>query len=135
MLDTILENYKVEGVGLIKFDIEGHEEPAIRGSKSVLDQAHPALLFEWRPDVAKRSKLDIKTPLSILPDGYKCFSLNTSKICKTGRYLEFTINLGHFDENKPYENVLCLSSVNSDHSLILEQASSNKPIEQAIELR
>ena len=132
-LDTILENYQVENIGLIKFDIEGHEEPAIRGAKSAINDTHPALLFEWRPDVATRSQMDIKSPLSILPNGYKCFSLNISKMRKTGSKLKFTINFGHFDQDQPHENVLCLSSLNTDHNLILKQIINNETIDQDIE--
>lgn len=41
-----LDSYGLEGVRLIKVDVEGHELPALRGARSLLERDHPVLVVE-----------------------------------------------------------------------------------------
>lgn len=55
----MLDNYHFDDpIGLIKIDVEGHEEAVLRGARALLDSDHPALIIESEerhsPDAIKR---------------------------------------------------------------------------------
>ncbi len=60
-LDEILPADDRSRVSLMKLDIEGAEELALRGATAVLDEAAPHVIFEVNPEAAAR--------LSLPPDG------------------------------------------------------------------
>ena len=50
------EMESVEGreIGLIKIDVEGHEEAVLRGAERLLRRHRPIILFEQHPDVIEQ---------------------------------------------------------------------------------
>ena len=45
-----LDDYKLEGVGFIKIDVEGHELAVLEGAQHTIDAQHPVLLVECNDD-------------------------------------------------------------------------------------
>jgi FkbM family methyltransferase len=45
-LDTIIQNFKIDRVDLVKIDVEGAEIDVLRGASDILKQHHPRIIFE-----------------------------------------------------------------------------------------
>jgi FkbM family methyltransferase len=52
-LDTLLRDYKIFHVDLIKIDVEGHEFDVLRGGEWTLREMRPCLVFEFDPECWK----------------------------------------------------------------------------------
>ncbi len=53
-LDSICEEQKIEKVGFIKFDVEGHEPAAIAGTRRLIEQDKPDIIYEYAFAVAEK---------------------------------------------------------------------------------
>jgi FkbM family methyltransferase len=60
-LDSVLHQYRVDQVHLLKVDVEGAEELVLDGARSLFARAKPTVLFEVNHDGARR--------LGLKPDG------------------------------------------------------------------
>lgn len=119
-IDTICEFYGLGKIAVMKLDIEGYEVPAVKGARKMIERDRPAIIFEWRPDVAERSDLpELASVPSALPDGYVYFAVEPMR--------EHGLNLDHvvlqllpFDELVPAENVIALYPENPAHAELIE---------------
>ena len=51
-LDSVAWSFAAEfGLDLIKCDTDGFDFPVLRSAEALLDTYHPAILFEWHPDL------------------------------------------------------------------------------------
>jgi FkbM family methyltransferase len=76
-LDAALERAGVDRVDFLKLDIEGAEELALRGARSVLTRSHPVIVFELNPTAAARFDLSTDGAWRYLEDlGYRFFRLD-----------------------------------------------------------
>ena len=57
-LDSYAESHDLGTVSLVKVDIEGHEEPALRGAAGLFARSRPALIVEVNDPVALRAVAD-----------------------------------------------------------------------------
>lgn len=57
-LDSMLEREGIDRIDFLKMDIEGAEELALRGGKSLFAKSHPVIIFEINPSAARRFGLD-----------------------------------------------------------------------------
>jgi FkbM family methyltransferase len=76
--DDDLESTDLEGVGLIKVDIEGYEKSAFHGLKKTMDRDRPAVIFELNclPEEGFKSEQDL---LQAFPSDYAFFEIKTRK--------------------------------------------------------
>jgi FkbM family methyltransferase len=52
-LDTMAANEGIDRVDFLKMDIEGAEEPALRGGETLLARSRPVIVFEMNPSAAE----------------------------------------------------------------------------------
>ncbi len=57
-LDSLLQQEGLDRVDLLKMDIEGAEELALRGAETMLTSSRPVIVFELNPSAAARFGLD-----------------------------------------------------------------------------
>lgn len=57
-LDSMLEREGIDRIDFLKMDIEGAEELALRGGKTLFAKSHPVIVFEVNPSAARRFGLD-----------------------------------------------------------------------------
>ena len=101
-IDEFVTNQKLDAVDLIKLDVEGVEEIALRGMQQTIQKLKPTLFIEVldsRPDlIAELQKLvEIGYQAGDLcKDGIKNHDLDTAK--GEDRNLLFTVDLETFPE-------------------------------------
>jgi FkbM family methyltransferase len=75
-LKSVLEEEGGEEVGLIKLDVEGAEELALRGAHGFIESCRPHIIFEVNPPAARRLGLRPSGAWELLDKaGYSFFSL------------------------------------------------------------
>ena len=131
-LDNVIDFYSLSNIGLLKLDIEGHEVPALVGAQALLRRFNPAVLFEWRPDVAKKAGMQFQSPDALFPSGYSFFSVRVAQREKTPGGTRYAIEFGPFNEEESYENVLCLSRNNPDHAPTFSLTGRSELLQQTI---
>ena len=74
-LDKVLREENAEHVGLIKLDVEGAEELALRGAQALLSSCRPCVIFEINPRASKGLGLKPFGAWELLENmGYRFFS-------------------------------------------------------------
>jgi hypothetical protein len=95
-LDSVCDELGLNGVDLVKLDVENQEHRVLWGMQRVLDRFHPALILECNPDGP------IETVESILrPQGYRFYHLGPK-----GPVLREQIAP---DPSQAFRNYLCLA--------------------------
>ncbi len=102
-LDALLSFYNVSAISIIKVDIEGHEYEALSGLQETLARHAPPLLYEWRPDIARKTGEVLKDLRPLFPPGYRFFGATVQLA-----YPRALIRLSPFNPGASYENVLAL---------------------------
>ena len=75
-LDHCVPAELVPRVGLIKLDVEGAEELALRGARSILSRCRPTVIFEMHSVASQRLGLDAAGPWNLLSGlGYEFYVL------------------------------------------------------------
>lgn len=89
-LDSYLKKNNIEGVDLIKIDVEGFENQVFIGSKNVLsNQKSPAILFEfvdWAEELAHNKPGDAQQTL--IDFGYRLFILEKTELVEIKNCLQ-----------------------------------------------
>lgn len=118
-LDTICAFYGLDKIAVIKLDIEGYELAAIQGAQSIIERDRPAIIFEWRPDVAHSSDIpDLSSLPDALPKDYVFFSVIANR---DGRFSDTMVELSFepFVEAQWAENVIGLVPGNAKHDELI----------------
>lgn len=105
--DKVLEKAGVAAVALIKMDIEGFENPALKGLKRTLVKFRPVVESELSTDpnspVSVKSRAEL---LSLFPRDYEFFTFSERSNPQTGAYiLEPIGNALHFDLKEQHDLV------------------------------
>ena len=121
-IDTICEFYGLKKISVMKLDIEGYEVPAINGGHAMIERDRPAIIFEWRPDVAERSELpELMSVPAALPTDYVYFAVEPNR--NYGRHSDSVqLKFSPFDEKIPAENVIALYPGHAEHARLIEIA-------------
>lgn len=120
-VDTVLEFLGAGKVGLMKLDIEGAEAAALAGSQRLIAEQMPAVLFEWRPDIAAHAAGAIRPAHAMLPTHYLLFGVRLAAAQgASGNNLQ----LSPFDARQSYENVLAVTPRNLLHHGLLAAAGA-----------
>lgn len=53
-LDTLADEGKIGGVGLLKIDVEGHEPQVLAGAERLIGNDRPDIIFEYNREIASR---------------------------------------------------------------------------------
>ena len=78
-LDEVIREEGIDRVGLIKLDVEGAEELALRGAAQVTAHSHPTIIFEVNAAAAKQLSLAPSGAWDLLRTwGYRFFFLTKS---------------------------------------------------------
>ena len=127
-IDTICDFYDLKKICVMKLDIEGYEVPAVKGARAMIERDRPAIIFEWRPDVAERSELpELMSVPAALPEGYVYFSVEPNR--KHGQRSDCVeLHFLPFDENIPAENVIALYPGHAAHAQLLEIAKRGEAL-------
>ena len=130
--ELLLERYPVDGIDLIKIDVDGLDGKVINGAKKLIYKFKPAIIFEFHPILIKKTGNSIHLPFwELVNHGYTSFIF----FDKYGKFnhLHYHIN----NEEIDFLNQLCLrgyyhndwhydviSIHNSSHINIVELAES-----------
>jgi FkbM family methyltransferase len=80
-LDDTLRKERIDQVGLIKLDVEGAEELALRGAAQVIARSRPTIIFESHAAAARHLGLTSSGPWDLLKAwGYRFFFLAQSGV-------------------------------------------------------
>jgi FkbM family methyltransferase len=104
-LDRIISFLGLDHITLIKIDIEGAEFAALEGLRGCLERSRPFVLYEWRPDVFRRSGIEIMDVASLFPSGYAFRAVTSER-----RVGAMDIRFAAFQAERAYENVLAIPS-------------------------
>jgi len=75
-LKSVLLQEGAKQVGLIKLDVEGAEEPALKGALALISASRPSVIFEINPEAAMRLGFKPFGAWELLDkEGYRFFSL------------------------------------------------------------
>jgi FkbM family methyltransferase len=75
-LSQVMQEHNVDSVGLIKLDVEGAEELALRGAEAMIRRSHPTIILETNGVAAQRLGLSPTGAWQLLERwGYRFFSL------------------------------------------------------------
>lgn len=75
-LDEIVDEAGVDRVDVIKLDVEGAEEVALRGAQDVLRRYRPTVLFELQPQAPTVAETDHQGAWALLDSlGYRLFTM------------------------------------------------------------
>ena len=113
-IDDILAFYAINSISVMKLDIEGYEYQALLGAKRTMQQM-PVVVFEWRPDVIRKSGNEIDDLRDLFPEGYRFFGLKS----RLSSEQEVTFLLSEFALERAYPNVLAVpeSRINANPEL------------------
>lgn len=95
-------------VGVIKVDVEGHEDQFFRGAKAVLERDRPIVLAEiCRTYLAQKRLTPEAVYVDCLPAGYAVFRERRPGEARAGRRAaDRLVRIGSFDEVGELENIL-----------------------------
>lgn len=112
-MDSLIYSYNVRKISLLKLDIEGYETFALEGFQQTLENTHPPVLLEWRPDhlIKVLGKIDDFRPL--FPSGYAFFAVSYKVEIKHFPFglindVSFFLRLDKVDLGQINENVLAI---------------------------
>ncbi len=113
-LDRLCESIRLdfEKLRIVKIDVEGAEEAVLRGGKKFLNQNVAPIVLEYRKDATEKYLNDEMTGLLniLTQNNYRLFSLQ-------GENSE----LGVFDCNTSYENIIAIKTGSPAEALLLNR--------------
>jgi FkbM family methyltransferase len=71
-LDNVLPALITKPVDIIKIDVDGFDGKVLAGSKNILNQFHPHVIFEYHPLLLQKTNNDLMEPFAVLAEcGYE----------------------------------------------------------------
>jgi FkbM family methyltransferase len=101
-IDTVIKNYNLEKIALLKIDVEGHELKVLTGAKEAIKQGKiEAIQFEFT-HINAISRVFMKDFVDLLGENYNFYRLLPTGLLPLGQYHPTT------HEIFLYQNIVCL---------------------------
>jgi len=97
-----LDSFNLSNIGMIKIDVEGHEEAVLEGARDTLRRNQPALIVESEDRHNQGAARRIAASLTAL--GYLGFYLKDRRLCDFSTLRAEDTNPGNLDSGLPYIN-------------------------------
>ncbi|AFZ33851.1 methyltransferase FkbM family [Stanieria cyanosphaera PCC 7437] len=101
-IDTVIKNYNLDKIDLLKIDVEGHELKVLTGAKEAIQQGKiEAIQFEFT-HINVISRVFMKDFIELLGENYNFYRLLPTGLLPLGQYNPIT------HEIFIYQNIICL---------------------------
>jgi len=124
-LDRVVHLTQISKISVVKLDIEGYETEALQGMVEIFKNP-PMVVFEWRPELMRKSRGVVPDIRSFFPSSYQFFGLIANVNNKN-----IALHLSSFDISKPCPTVLALPDSYIEQFHEIEQFAKTKNINVA----